>query len=200
MAKIAVIVVLISAAIVFGVITVQGFDKSEKLEDKIESSTLEAENAAIKFIDACIGAKTDQDWQTCTEGMKDVLELCKTDSQTFDRVCGTGKMNIFMNLLEKRQKSSYTLESENPLDTQSTEQKDSSALAIAESEFNEKSLTVLDLCSITISPSDIESCKVTVSKIKEQCTDPRSAHLSVCNDSRINTILSRNIEDISDLL
>ena len=183
-AKIAVSVILLVLAIIFGIITIQGFERSENLGQEIDEVTLEAEDAAIRLIDVCTGAKTDQDFQTCTTGMKDVLELCGSNSRAFEKVCGGENGDKITTFLEMSQKPNEL-----------SEQK--SSLEIAETNFNEKSLTLLDVCIPATSQRDIESCQISVNTIKEQCKDSRSSHLAVCSDSRIDKILSRTSADIA---
>ena len=184
MAKIAVSIIFLVLAVIFGIITIQGFERSEKLGQEIGEVTLEAEDAAITLIDACTQAKTDQDFQTCTIGMTDVLELCGSNSRTFEKVCGGENGDKIKAFLEMPKKQNELSEPK-------------SAIEIAELNFNEKSLTALDVCMTVVSKQDLDKCKTTINIIKEQCKDPRSSHLSVCSDSRIDKILLRTNQEIN---
>ena len=64
-------------AIIFLIITIQGFQKSEYLESEIIEDVKQVDIAAINLLNACDDAQTEDDFLRCEDGKSSIIESCK---------------------------------------------------------------------------------------------------------------------------
>ncbi len=171
---------VISVVILFLLLIIlnMGMSKSTQLEQKVDEATLNAENKAIVLIEACTKAETDQDFQTCTIGWKDVLELCKTNSDTFQRVCGgenQEKFYMFTEMLRNHnEKKSGSTQLEEQLD-ESIEKMDNAANQL------------LNECIFAETNEDFRNCFAELIPAIEKCKEYPS--MKVCNSDKLQMVL-----------
>lgn len=153
----------------------QGITKQEKLQEipasvtkgnisSISNFTLPQNYTSLELLNYCSQSESHIYDDTCIRGLWDVVDNCKNENfSTASSICDDSRLDKF-----------------------------ETKVANEMQDLGKSLSRTIDSCMVAKNNDDIQSCLVTIERIKNDCTDPHFYSLTgICNYSRLDQFIQK---------